>query len=130
DELAELGVFWLAEAGRSAQAQNAYVTRLHLRYDAEHFPEDLLFQETGDQSNFQGRYVLRHPWAGSGDCEQARAYLRTLPARFSTEAQTLANLTGWDYAEIQRKMRENGQMARVIPDERDTEPWWRRIWDR
>ena len=130
DELAELGVFWLAEGARGGQAQNAYVTRLHLRYDAEHFPEDLVFQETGDQSNFQGRYVLRHPWTGSDDCEQARAYLRTLPARFSTEAQTLANLTGWDYAEIQRKMRENGQVARVIPDERDTEPWWKRIWDR
>ena len=45
-----------------AQARDVFVTRLHVRYDAEHFPEDLVFQETGDRTNFQGRYVMRHPW--------------------------------------------------------------------
>ena len=40
------------------------MTRLHVRYDAAHFPEDLVFQETADRTNFQGRYVLRHEWKG------------------------------------------------------------------
>jgi len=47
-------------------APDVFVTRLHLRYDAEHFPDDLRFQETADRSNFQGRYVLRQPWGAPG----------------------------------------------------------------
>ena len=47
-------------------AQNVFLTRLHVRYDAAHFPEDLTFQETSDRSNFQARYILRHPWTGHG----------------------------------------------------------------
>ena len=71
DELRQLGVFWLTTAdptpargpGRPVPppAQDVFLTRLHVRYDADHFPEDLTFQETADRTNFQGRYVLRHP---------------------------------------------------------------------
>lgn len=130
DELRELGVFWLDDAGRRGQAQNAFVTRLHVRYDAAHFPEDLIFQETGDQSNFQGRYVLRHPWKGGNDCEYSRDYFRGLPQRFESEARTLANLTGWNIADIRSKMREDGQIARAVPSEPTSDPWWKRIWAR
>ena len=82
DELRELGVFWL-EAARAPTAprtadvqpaaQNVFVTRLHVRYDRDHFPEDLVFQETGDRTNFQGRYVLRHPWTGDARPARRRA---------------------------------------------------------
>ena len=63
-------------------------------HDADHFPEDLVFQETSDRTNFQGRYVLHHPWKGKVDCDAARTYLRGLQARFEREAQTLASMTG------------------------------------
>ncbi len=57
--------------------QDVFLTRLHVRYDAAHFPEDLVFQETADRANFQGRYVLRHEWKGeAGACEAARRYSR------------------------------------------------------
>ena len=56
-----------------SSAQNAYVSRLHVRYDAAHFPEDLVFQETGDRQNFQSRFVLRHPWRGESECDAAKA---------------------------------------------------------
>src|SRR5213593_813915 len=55
DELRNLGVFWLENTGGTPRpsrrlvpggAQNVFITRLHLRYDAPHFPEDLVFQET------------------------------------------------------------------------------------
>jgi hypothetical protein len=61
EELRELGVFWSDGAPRRGGAEDVFVTRLHVRYDGEHFPEDLVFQETSDRENFQGRYVLRHP---------------------------------------------------------------------
>jgi hypothetical protein len=86
-----------------------YVTRLHVRYDAAHFPEDLMFQETADRGNFQGRYVLRHPFTGTATCSAGDDYRRSLGLRFDQEATTLSSLTGWDLADIKRRMAENGQ---------------------
>ena len=124
EELRNLGVFWLDEAGpaRGAGAQNVFMTRLHVRYDAAHFPEDLVFQETADRSNFQGRYVLRHEWKGEASCEMARQYRNLLPQRREHEAQTLASLTGWDIAQIRRSM----NLGNDVPPPAGA--WWERIW--
>ena len=122
DELQKLGVFWLQDNSQSrlAPAQDVFVTRLHVRYDSEHFPEDLMFQETGDRQNYQGRYVIRHPWKGEARCDIS-AYQAQLRERQEREAQQLANLTGWDIEDIRRK----------IPFPEGTEPdepWWKRLW--
>jgi len=119
DKLAALGAFWVEQAGsppggtpgmrRTMQGTNVFVTRLHVRYDGVHFPEDLMFQETADRSNFQGRYILRHPFAGPAACPAGEEYRRSLGLRFEREAATLSHLTGWDIAAIKEKMRVNGQ---------------------
>lgn len=127
DELRELGVYWVGESGgdfRRSQGADVFVTRLHLSYDAEHFPEDLFFKQTGDRSNFQGRYILRHPYKGETRCEAAEDYRAALPERFEQEAQTLARLTGWDIDDIRARMKDGGQPFE--PPRK--EPWWRRIW--
>ena len=127
DELRQLGAFWVERGGRpdaGPGAQDVFLSRLHLRYDSEHFPEDLVFQETGDRENFQGRYILRHPWKGNATCEAAKAYRRELPKRFDQQAQTLASLTGWDVNKIRAKM--NLKASTKGPAE--SEPWWKRIW--
>jgi hypothetical protein len=116
-ELGELGVRWIdgdkAVPFRGGQGggSEVYVTRLHVRYDAKHFPEDLMLQETPNRDNFQGRYVLRHPWKGEATCPEAEHYFQTLPERFAREADTLANLTGWDKATIRKRMEDGGQSA-------------------
>ena len=102
-EQAELGARW---AGRG---QPAYLTRLHVRYDAHSFPEDIAFEETADMGSFQARYVLRHPWRGEAKCEAATAYRAKLPEAFAEQARTLADLTGWPETAIAAKMRETGQ---------------------
>jgi hypothetical protein len=120
-ELGQLGVFWL-EGGAARPStggsggSNVFITRLHVRYDAAHFPEDLVFQQTADRTNFQGRYVLRHPWTGTESCEAAASYRSALAARSEHEAQSLAGLTGWNIADIRGRMR--------IAATR----WWQRIW--
>src|SRR5207253_1404547 len=58
EELRSLGVFWLDEpssAGRPVigGARNVFATRMHLGYDGQHFPEDLVLQEAADGNNFQ-----------------------------------------------------------------------------
>jgi hypothetical protein len=80
------------------------VTRMHLRYDANSFPEDVVLMETGDRSNFQGRYALHYPWPEEPRCVAGDKYLASLPARFRHEAENLAGLTGWSQAEIETRM--------------------------
>ena len=127
DELRQLGVFWLERGGddRSGGAQNVFLTRLHLRYDSEHFPEDLTFQQTADRQNFQGRFILRHPWTGGDRCEAAQSYRRELPKRFERQAETLASLTGWDVDKIRRKM--NLKAGSTVPAGDGS--WWKKIWN-
>ncbi|MBW2360544.1 MAG: DUF2330 domain-containing protein [Deltaproteobacteria bacterium] len=121
-ELRDLGVFWV-EPG-VGPALDVFVTRLHLRYDAERFPADLVFQETGDRSNFQGRYVLRHPFAGPATCPAAQQYREQLAQRREREAQTLASLTGWDLAEIRRRIGLGGNG----PSSGAARRWWQSLW--
>jgi len=128
-ELRSLGVFWLDEQPAlqkiaPAQARNVFVTRLHVRYDREHFPEDLVFQETGDRQNFQGRYIVRHPWKGEASCDLT-AYHEATRTRQEREAQQLASLTGWDIDDIRTKI----DFPDVpMPDDKPA-PWWARLWD-
>jgi hypothetical protein len=114
-ELVELGARWIDsddERPFRGGSSNAYVTRLHVRYDAQHFPEDLAFMETRDRDNFQGRYVLRHPWTGEASCRAGADYRRSLSARFAQEAYTLVRLTGWRMDEVVARMELTGQPFR------------------
>jgi hypothetical protein len=71
--------------------QNFVLTRLHVRYGKSSLGQDLVFRaapaieggrgipgqsgelprgvQTADFNNFQGRYVIRHPWEGPVACE-------------------------------------------------------------
>ena len=76
DELAQLGARWIPNIQPATGpwipgGANAYITRLHVRYDAKSFPEDLNFIETADRETYQARYVMRHPYAGPAACEAA-----------------------------------------------------------
>ncbi|WP_315756770.1 MULTISPECIES: DUF2330 domain-containing protein [unclassified Bradyrhizobium] len=115
-ELVELGARWIGSDDdtafslrRGAAGANAFVTRLHVRYDATSFPEDIVFAETKDRSNFQGRYVQHHPWRGEASCAAAKTYRDSLAARFAKQATDLAQLTGWSRSEIVAKMDKSGE---------------------
>ncbi|MEQ9435168.1 DUF2330 domain-containing protein [Hyphomonas sp.] len=141
-ELRELGVMWLDEASDSPAPRggfgpapvDVFVTRLHLRYDSTTFPEDLTFQVTGDRENYQGRYVLRHPWRGDyQSCKAAGDYANTLVKRWDEEAISLAKLTGWDVNAIRDKMAEGGFSASALKGVEIETPnpkksWWQRLW--
>ncbi len=113
-ELRKAGVFWLDPANGSTLAgpANVFITRLHVRYSRDKFPEDLTFQSTSNRQNFQGRYVLRHPFTGQTHCPGGRQYQQQVRQRQEKEAQTLAHLTGWNIQDIREK-------ASVRPL-----PWW------
>jgi hypothetical protein len=131
-QLRKLGVFWIGNDGRvrpassTPQAQNVFVTRLHVSYDRRHFPEDLVFQETGDRQNFQGRYVIRHPFTGQASCNDERyeQYRASVKERQEREAQTLAELTGWDIEDIRQKI----PFMFAAEADADNRNWWQRLW--
>src|SRR5262249_1300783 len=135
EELRELGVWWLDGDDSVSPASlimrrrapmggpvNVILTRLHVRYDGAHFPEDLVFQQTSDQSNSQARYILQHPYQGRSECSAMDAYRDGVRERQAKEAETLASLTGWSIGDIRKKMGPDGVN---LPDPR---PWYRRLW--
>ena len=139
EELRGLGVFWLNDGATGfapapgrwpipppvSGARNVFVTRMHVRYDGEHFPEDLVLQETADRNNFQARYVLRHPWKGEdSSCPATEEYRREVMRRQENEARQLANLTGWKIADIR------AQMDLRANDGDGGEKWWQKLWPR
>ncbi len=135
EELKEAGVFWLdnpeatsssPSVGRSmprpfpiAPSNGVFITRLHVRYTRDKFPEDLMFQTTNNRELFQGRYVLRHPFRGDTSCSDGKRYTRSLPRRFEQEAQTLARLTGWNIQTIRNKLPKIQAQALT---------WWEWVW--
>ena len=214
-ELRKAGVFWVGSediqvAPGSASimprapmppsgggAQPVLLTRLHVRYTANTFPEDLMFTQTKDRQNWQTRYVVQNPYAsslaacsekiGQADCEQmcksrvgevqdmlkqspvgqrdgysplkdyakksadelrsecakscseskrgaleaaSKYYDRELPERLAREKQTLAKLTGWAMADIDKM---GGAAALVKPPGAgdvqvpETRTWWQKL---
>jgi hypothetical protein len=131
DELQRAGVFWLDNNGLNNnglnnngdfQAPNVYLSRLHVRYTKAKFPEDLMFRVTENRENFQGRYILQRPFKGKLTCGTGRDYVSSVRERQDQEAQTLARLTGWDYADIKAKIPEfNPDVS--VPN------WWERVFD-
>jgi hypothetical protein len=122
DELRKAGVFWLDQS----QQSNAYITRLHVRYGRANFPEDLIFQATPNRENFQGRYVMRHPFAGKITCDTAKTYMLDVRGRQEKEARRLAVLTGWDLAGIRTKAGLNTPVTNQTEEEKS---WWRKIFN-
>ena len=115
EELKKAGIFWLAPN----TFNNVFITRLHVRYSRQKFPEDLMFQETSNRQQFQGRYILRHPFTGEMKCEKGKQYQQSLSKRFDQEAQTLARLTAWKLQDIRQK---------INTTQNQPTRWWRTIW--
>ncbi len=167
-------------------AQPVMLTRLHVRYTAKTFPEDLAFTQTGDRQNWQARYVIQQPYESTvaacsgqmaqadcaamckhrvdnvlgalvvdsryrdkspvqlqGECLSActaskqagllaaeRYYQQSLPERIQSEKKTLARLTGWSLAHIE-KMPD----ARKFSPHDDSQPagpdnaWWEQLFN-
>jgi hypothetical protein len=132
EELRKAGVFWIGSPDLNTSGRirrpfptndgRVFITRLHIRYNRDKFPEDLTFKETSNQESFQGRYVLRQTFKGETNCDAGKEYQRSLRPRFEKEAQNLSKLTGWNLADIRRKMNISS-----LPDPVQV-PFWENIW--
>ena len=123
EELKQAGVFWLDRQNNSQPrwgGNNVFITRLHVRYSRDKFPEDLKFQSTSDRTNFQGRYVVRHPYTGEMSCSAANNYQQGVATRQEQEAQNLASLTGWNINDIRDK---------ITFVEAEPVQWWLNLWN-
>jgi hypothetical protein len=117
-ELKEAGVFWLDESSNPSTSRRAALR-------GDRFPEDLMFQETGNRENFQGRYVMNHPFKGNTSCKAGKKYRQALRPRLEKEAGNLANLTGWSIRNINTKI----DFSIADPQaQTDSDPFWRNVW--
>ena len=111
-DLATFGADWKPAGGpqyRFRPGSGTFMTRLHVRYDRAHFPEDLTLNETGDSQNFQGRYVMHHLWTGDSKCPAADHYKQTVAERGQKELSNVAELTGWSRDDIKAEMKQSGE---------------------
>jgi hypothetical protein len=122
EELRMLGAFWISPTEYPPGA--AVLTRLHLRYDKQHFPEDLVFQTTADRENWQARYIIHHPYSGTDECPELARYRKTVWERRRKEASNYCDLTGARMAEVKLQMGVEGNWSKSY----ETATWWERIW--
>jgi hypothetical protein len=129
-ELRKAGVFWDNNNNNDASisprrsgrrfVSNTFITRLHVRYARARFAEDLVFQETSNRDNFQGRYVMNHPYRGTLTCSAAQGYIKKVADRQQLEAQNLAKLTGWNVADIKKRI----QPLVAAAPANNNQPFW------
>ena len=124
EELRQLGAAWVAD-GRPV-----FVTRLHARYDAASFPEDLVFQETSNTENFQSRYVTRTPFQGKCDCEAGAEYRKTLADRHAAQRDALVGLTGWTPSTVRQRMATGPDAYLPSVNVQAQQTWWQKMWHR
>ncbi len=134
EELEASGVTWLDRINDRqnlprAECPIVFMTRLHLRYSRDTFPEDLSFQTTNNRKFFQGRYITHQLYTGGDfDCvayyreflseeqfqneqeliqyadDYAKAYLSWIVPNFQNEARNLARITGQDIQTIRQRI--------------------------
>ena len=107
-DLVQAGVWWInrdwqdysdVNGQEEDYSDNVYFTRLHVRYNRNSFPQDLMFQVTPNTENFQARYIITHPATGDFTCDAGKKYLKNLKQRRSDEMEMLTYLTGKSYSD-------------------------------
>jgi hypothetical protein len=107
-DLVQAGVWWLnrnwndysdVDNENEDYSDNVYFTRLHVRYNRNSFPQDLVFQTTPNTESFQARYIITHPATGEFNCDAGKKYLKDLKQRRKDEIEMLAYLTGKGYSD-------------------------------
>ncbi len=116
-DLREAGVFWLNPISNSWNTQGQYsgqlfVTRLHVRYNRQNYPQDLLFTQTPNKERFQCRYVIQHPAGKDLTCDAAQGYYKGVVKRRKQELQELAKLTGWNPTKYQYYVDEYAKLIK------------------
>ncbi len=102
-DLTKVGVDWLDASGMG----QVFITRLHVRYNRENFPQDLKFQVTNNQQKFQGRYVIHYPATCSRmSCSAGKEYINDLRKRRYREVNNLVSLTGWEASAYDKYLNE------------------------
>jgi hypothetical protein len=122
-DLVQAGVWWINRDwndyndvnDQEDYSDNVYFTRLHVRYNRNSFPQDLMFQVTPNTENFQARYVITHPATGDFNCDAGKKYLKDLKQRRTDEMEMLAYLTGKGYSDWDVVINENEE--KFIPAE-------------
>ncbi len=116
NDLVQAGVWWIKNDDYEnyvneyeADKGKVFFTRLHVRYNRQSFPQDLMFQSTPNTENYQARYIITHPATGDLSCAEGKKYLKALKEKRSKEMQMLAYLTGKGMSEWNEDMGKDAE---------------------
>lgn len=137
-DLVQSGVWWIGNKDWNDYSnlddedydignKNVHFTRLHFRYNRNSFPQDLTFQVTPNQEQYQARYIITHPATGDFNCAAGKKYLQDLRARRKKELLELTVLTGtninnWQeeaMAKNEEEINVSAQYATLLPQLKD-----------
>ncbi|MBP6455526.1 MAG: DUF2330 domain-containing protein [Chitinophagaceae bacterium] len=109
NDIKDAGVNWWNDETEQVYPDrngNIFFTRLHVRYNRKSFAQDLRFQETGNLSNWQARYVLHHTANGDLSCNEGQRYINTVVSRRETELANLEKYVGWNKSKYTNYVQE------------------------
>ena len=85
-----------------------------------------MFQVTGDKTNFQGRYIIRHEWKGDTSCEVPPRTASLRERRRKSRPRISITLTGWKMDDVRTQMALGDDWTRPG----DNYKWWQRLWNK
>jgi Na+-translocating ferredoxin:NAD+ oxidoreductase RnfD subunit len=123
-DLVQAGVWWVSRDWNDYSdidqeedySNNVYFTRLHVRYNRDKFPQDLMFQVTPNTENYQARYIITHPATGDFNCDAGKKYLKDLKLRRADEMEMLTYLTGKNYSDWDVVMNDDEEKYVPVED--------------
>ena len=95
---------------QQGDVQPVVLTRLHVRYTANTFPEDLMFTQTKDRQNWQARYVIQQPYDSSVAQCSAKVGQMDCEAMCKPRVAQVLNFTG-TYPEQKPMYRDKDPIA-------------------
>lgn len=100
-DLKEAGVWWVTNNSDRYNSSadfsgDVFFTRMHVRYNRAHYAQDLAFQVTPNNEQYQVRYIITHPAFGPFNCSEGRKYVREVSERREKELRNMSYLAGWN----------------------------------
>ena len=111
--------------GPCAGAQSVFLTRLHLRYDAAHFPEDLGLPGDRRPREFPGALHPAPPLDGRGDLRGGETLPPGAPERVRDRRRRPSPPSPAGSA---GKIRKRMNLAASTRGASKDDPWWKQIW--
>lgn len=94
NQFKSLGLDWVQDENSQTYSP-IMLTRMHIRYNRTTFPQDLAFQVTPNNQQYNCNISVQEVATGFENCEQGKAYANQVAQRRERELITMNQYAGW-----------------------------------